>query len=187
VAEFNDWRNIMTLWRIEDGIPSVADGLLVAGGMISGIGLFVYLADPVLNYFELRGMLYLGFAVLFLIFGSLGALGFLVFFRNQNKMRDEIRIPRLVFALSTPPLFLLFHALLIAWLFPAIIRKEIMLDDAYQVVGLSLIVVFAVMYAIVVRAALRWPARTTAIALWFNVGLGAAGVTAKVLSLFFKK
>jgi len=177
----------MTLWRIKDGIPSVADGLLVAGGMMSCIGLFIRSADPVLNYFEPRGLLYLGFVILFVIFGSLGGLGFLVFWRNQKKIREEIRVPRIVFAFCTPPLFLLFHTLLMAWLFPAIVRHELTLDEAYRWVGINLIVVFAVMYAAVVRAAIRWPARTTVIALWFNVGLGAVGVTAKALSLFLRK
>jgi hypothetical protein len=174
----------MTLWRINDGMPSVADGLLVAGGMMGGIFLLTAVSDPVLNYFEPRGLLYLGEALLFVVFGALGGLGFLVFWRNQKKLREEIRVPRLVFAFSTPPLFLIFQSLAIAWLTPAIIHGTINFKDAYNAVGLVLIVVFALIYSAVIHAAIWWPTRTTLIALWFNIGMGVLGVTAKFLNLF---
>ena len=177
----------MTLWRIKDGIPSLADGLLVTGGMMGGIFLLTAVFDPFLNYFEPRGFLYLGYAILFVVFGSLGGLGFFVFLRNQQKLREEVRVPRGVFAFAVPPLFLLFQEIAISWLFPSILEKKIELEDAYHLVGVTLFFGFAVLYAAVVRAALRWPGRTTVIALWFSVGMTALGATAKVLNLLLHK
>jgi hypothetical protein len=177
----------MNLWRIKDGMPSVADGLLVAGGMMGDFFLLTAVFDPFLNYFEPRGLLYLGYAILFIAFGALGGFGFLVFWRNQKKLRVEIRVPRLVFAFAVPPLFLLFHSIAISWLFPFILPGKISLEDAYRLVGVTLVIGFALLYTTVVRAALRWPTRTTMIALWFNVGMGALGVTAKFLKLILQK
>ena len=177
----------MTIWRIKNGLPSVADGLLVAGGMIGGINLLSEVFDPVLNYFEPRGLLYVGYAILFVAFGALGGLGIMVFLRNQNKLRDEIRVPRLVFAFAIPPLFLLFNSIAISLIFPYIIRENISIEKANYVISLALIVGFALVYAVIVRAALRWPTRTTWIALWCNVGMAAIGVTAKIIKIIFYK
>ena len=116
-----------------------------------------------------------------------GGLGFLVFWRNQMKLREEIRGPRLIFAFSAPPLILLFHSLAIAWLWPEIIQKKISLEEADRTASILLIIVFAVLYAGVVRAAVRWPARTTFISLWFYAVLGAVGVTAKFLKVFVQR
>jgi hypothetical protein len=178
----------MTLWRIKNGIPSYADALLVAGGMILGIGTFIPLFDRILDYFEPRGLLALGYAVLLLIGGSVGGLGFWVFWRNQKKMREEIRIPRLVFAFAAPPLILLFHTVFLPFVWSPWEEGRLdTLDHAWRNLGLSLIAVFALLYVLLVKAALRYPERTTIIALWFNMGLGAIGVLAKAASLFLKK
>ncbi len=177
----------MNLWRIENGLPSLADGLLVAGGLVGGIFLLTTVLDPVLNYFEPRGLLYLGYAFLFSVFSVLGGIGFLVFWQNQNKIREEIRVPRIVFAFATPPLILLFQSVVIAWLWPDIIHKKITFEDAARTAGALLIIIFAILYAGVVRAAIRWPARTTIIALWFNVGMGMLGAVAKFVKLFIHR
>ncbi|MBX3750899.1 MAG: hypothetical protein KF897_12490 [Opitutaceae bacterium] len=178
----------MTLWRIKDGIPSIADALLVAGGMICGIGIFVPLSDRILDYFEPRGLLVLGYAVLLVIGMGVGGLGFWAFIRNQKKIREEIRIPRLVFAFAAPPLILLFHSILLPVFWrPWENHSTEALDQAWRNLGVSLILVFAWLYVFMVKAAIRYPARTTIIALWFNVGLGAVGVAAKIAALLSKK
>ena len=174
----------MTFWRIRDGIPSFADALLVAGGPVFGIGCFVAIADPFLDYFEPKGLLYLGFGLLFVIGLIVGGGGFAIFWRNQQKIRPEIRIPRLVFAFASVPLIFIFHQLLLPVFWKPLVND---LDQAWRNLGFSLIVIFAWLYVAVVKAALRYPERTTIIALWFNIGLCAIGLVAKVSLLFTKK
>ena len=174
----------MTLWRIRDGIPSFADALLVAGGTVFGIGCFIAIADPFLDYFEPKGQLYLGYGLLFLIGLVSGGSGMAIFWRNQQKIRPEIRIPRMVFTFASAPLIVIFHQLLLPAFWEPLVND---LDQVWRNLGISLIVVFAWFYVAVVRAALRYPERTTIIALWFNVGLGAVGLIAKITLLFIKK
>jgi len=175
---------MMTLWRIRDGIPSFADALLVAGGPVFGIGCFIAIADPLLEYFDLRGQLYLGYGLLLIIGLIMGGSGFAAFWHIHKKIRPEIRVPRLVFAFASVPLILIFHQLLLPVLWKPLIND---LHQAWRNLGICLIVVFAWLYVGVVKAALRFPERTTIIALWFNLGLGAVGLIAKIMLLLMKK
>jgi uncharacterized membrane protein YjgN (DUF898 family) len=61
------------------------------------------------------------------------------------------------------------------------------LDGLFTGLALTLIAVFAVIYPFVVKAALRYPSRTTSIAIWFNLALGFVGVVAKGLALFYRR
>jgi hypothetical protein len=177
----------MKLWHIVDGVPSVADGVLVSAAPVFCLGVFVRVLDPVLNYFEPRGLVYLGYALVFLAFGCLGGIGFAAFMANQKKMREEVRVPRVVFAFSAVPVVLVLHTAIVAWLVPTIVRRDLSLDSISNQVGLVLIAVFGVLYALVVKAALRFPTRTTAIAIWFNLALSALEVAAKAAALFHAK
>ncbi len=156
--------------------------------MICGLGIVIPQLDRILDYFEPRGLLALGYAILFVSSLIVGGLGFWVFTRNQKKIREEIRIPRLVFAFAAPPLILLFHSIFLPVFWrPWENHDAEALDQAWRNLGISLILVFAWLYVLVVKAALRYPARTTIIALWFNVGLGAVGVVAKIAVMLLKK
>lgn len=174
----------MTLWRIRDGVPSLADALFVAGGPIFCIGCFTAIADPFLDYFEPKGLLYLGFGLLFLIGLLFGGSGFLLFWRIQQKLRPEIRFPRLAFAFAAIPLIFIFHQLLLPLFWTPLAND---LDLVWRNLGFSLIVFFALLYVGMVKAAVRYPERTNFIALWFSVGLGLIGAVAKVTLLFTKK
>jgi hypothetical protein len=82
----------MTLWRIKDGTPSIADALLVAGGMICGIGIFIPLFDRILDYFDPRGLLVLGYAVLLVIgMSSQKGSGF-TFHPTRSRTQDPASI-----------------------------------------------------------------------------------------------
>ncbi len=114
----------MTLWRIKNGLPSLADGLLVIGGIPGAVFIPVRALDPLLDYFEPRGLPYLGYAILFVMLFGLGGLGLLVFLRNQRKLRPKIRAPRVVFAFTVPPLAFLSHSLALSWLFPHVLGQK---------------------------------------------------------------
>ena len=163
----------MTLWRIRNGIPSFADALLVAGGPALCIGCFVEIADPFLNFFEPKGFLYLGWGLLCLAGSLLGGCGFLLFWNVQQKIRPEIRVPRLVFAFAAVPL-----------IWQPLVND---LDKAWRNLGIGLVVIFAGLYSVVVKTALRYPERTTIIAVWFSLALGAIGLIAKASLLFAQK
>jgi hypothetical protein len=175
----------MTWWGIRDGFPGLADCTLVAVGPVAGIMTFVRAVDPVLNPFERAGLLYLGYAVLFLVFGSVGALGFVLFQRNQRKLRSEFIVPRMVFLFAAPVLFLVSQTLLMALFFPGIVRGNISLDMASVLIDVGLGALLWLLYVGVVFAALRWPGRTGMVAVWSWAGLIGLGVVAKLMSLMF--
>jgi MFS family permease len=177
----------ISLWHVKDGIPSVADVLLVAGGMWGVIFLLQAVFDPVADYFDARGLLYVGYSLLFIVFGALGGLGLLAFLLVDRKLRPEIRVPRFVFAFTVVPLFPLLQPVLESWLFRYHPGTSHSVHDAGQIVSAILILAFALLYALLVSVALRWPQRTTTVAFWFCAGMGVIGTAAMILSLFLHR
>jgi hypothetical protein len=163
----------MHLWKIQNGIPSLADNFLVAGGTSVGIGGFVLTLDRALEFFEARGFNYLGYAVVFLAFGTLGGLGLWLFRRNEKRLRAEVIIPRRVFGFGIAAVLILVTTSLVAQVF----RLPLMSTGSI-VVG-----IYTFLYTFVVKAALRWPARTATFSLCLSLVVGAVGVLTQFLNL----
>lgn len=169
----------MTLWRIKDGIPSIADALLATGGLIGVCLLFIPCIEPLLDFFDPKGLSYLGFLFGLIIMLGVGAVAVWVFIRNEKKMRWEVVIPRRVFAFTAAPLIFIAMHLTSFWTRDADI-------SFFEHIGL-LVILFVPVFGVIVRLSLLFPAKAAAIALWFQLGLTGLGVLAKVAYLFLKK
>ncbi len=169
----------MTIWRIKAGVPSLADALLVVGGLIGVCSLFIPCVEPLLDFFEPRGLSYLGYFIGLLLMLGAGAAGVWAFLRNEKKMRWEVVIPRRVFAITAAPLIFIAIHLTSPWAWSTDL-------GFFEHIAL-LVVLFIPLFGIVVRLSLRFPARAAEVAIWFHVGLAGLGVIAKAASLFMKK
>jgi hypothetical protein len=163
----------MHLWKIRNGIPSLADNFLVAGATSVGLGCFVLTLDHALEFFEPRGFSYLGYATVFLAFGVCGALGIWLFMRNEKLLRAEVIIPRRVFGFGTAAVLILITTSLIA----QIVRLPLMST------GLIVVVAYTCLYTLVVKASFRWPAPTTTCSVALSLALAAIGVLSKILKV----
>ncbi|ATC64869.1 hypothetical protein CMV30_13325 [Nibricoccus aquaticus] len=167
----------MHLWKIQNGIPSLADNILVAAGLSLGVGAFVLSLNCALEFFEARGFNYLGYFAVFSVFGVLGGLGLWLFMRNEKLLRAEVIVPRRVFGFGTATVLIMITTALISDLFQSDLATT----------GLVVIGFYTIAYSVIVQCALRWPSRTTSFSLWLSLTLGALGVLAKALKLFVAK
>jgi hypothetical protein len=167
----------MHLWKIQNGIPSLADNLLVAGGLSLGVGAFVLSLDHALEFFEARGFNYLGYFAVFSIFGALGGVGLWIFARNEKRLRSEVIIPRRVFGFGTAAVLTMITTILISDLF----------DSDMMATGLAVVGFFTLAYSLIIQASLRWPSSVATFSLWLSVALGALGLLAKAFKLFAAK
>ena len=169
----------MTIWRIKEGVPSLLDSLLVAGGAVGVSMIMVAVLDPLLDYMEPRGLSLLGFFIAFVLLLSTGGLAFWLFVRNEKKIRPEIIIPRRVFALTSAPLIYMALYLTSPWVW----RSEVSFTEH---IG-ALVLFFMLLFRLVIRASLRFPHRASEVAIWFHIVLCGLGVLAKAASLFIKR
>jgi hypothetical protein len=169
----------MTLWRIKDGIPSVADALLTVGGLLGVCTVFIPCIEPILSVFEPLGLVYLGYFLALLVMLMSGVAGVWLFLRNEKKLRWEVIIPRRVFAITAVPMIFLVRFLTDPWTFRAGI-------SFFEHLAL-LVVCFVPIFGLVVRFSLRFPQRAMEVAMWFHISLAALGVLAKFASLMLKR
>lgn len=169
----------MTLWKIHDGIPSIADAFLVVGGLIGACTVFIPCVEPILSVFEPRGLVYLGYFVALLVMLISGAAGFWLFVRNEKKLRWEVIVPRRVFAITSLPVIFLVRFFTDAWAFRAGL-------GFFEHLA-SLVFCFVPIFGLVVRVSLRFPERAAAAAMWFQLSLAALGVLAKFAALVLKR
>lgn len=167
----------MHLWKIQNGIPSLADNFLVAGGMSVGIGCFVQTLDSFLEFFEARGFNYLGYFAAFGAFGALGGLGLWLFMRNEKRLCDEVIIPCRVFGYGTSTILIMITTFLINDLF----RTDL------TTTGLLVVGSYTIVYSLIVQCSLRWPSRTASFTLWLSLTLNAIGLLAKAFKVFGAK
>jgi hypothetical protein len=109
----------------------------------------------------------------FLAFGTLGGLGLWLFRRNEKRLRAEVIIPRRVFGFGIAAVLILVTTSLVAQVF----RLPLMSTGSI-VVG-----IYTFLYTFVVKAALRWPARTATFSLCLSLVVGAVGVLTQFLNL----
>lgn len=169
----------MTLWRIRDGVPSIADALLTLGGPLSACSGAISCIDPLLDFFEPRGLGYLGFAIALLLLLVSGGAAAWLFFRNEKKLRWEVIVPRRVFLISAVPVTMLGLLLTSSWAWGAGLR----FFEHFALLVVCLLPIFGV----VMRYSLRSPHRAMAIAVWFHLALVALGTLAKVASLVMRR
>jgi hypothetical protein len=169
----------MTLWKINDGLPSAADALLVVGGFLGACTVFIPCIEPILSVFEPLGLVYLGYFVALLGMLFSAAAGFWLFVRNEKKLRWEVIIPRRVFAITSMPVIFLVRFFTDAWAF----RAGLGFFDHLAI----LVVCFVPIFGLVIRVSLRFPQRAAEVAMWFQVSLAALGVLAKFASLVLKR
>ena len=157
----------------------MADAFLVVGGLIGVCLLFIPCAELLLDFFEPRGLSYLGYFLALMFMLGAGAAGVWVFLRNEKMMRWEVIIPRRVFGITSAPLiFIAMHLTSsLVWSTDLGFFEHIAL----------LVVLFLPLFGIVVKLSLLFPARAAEVALWFHLGLAGLGVLAKAASLFMKK
>jgi len=169
----------MTIYRIRDGVPSVADALLVVGGFPGACTVFTPCIEPILAVFEPIGLVYLGYFIALLVMLMSIAAGIWIFLRNEKKLRWEVIIPRRVFAFTSMPVIFLVLFFTDAWAF----RVGV---GFFEHLAL-LVVCYVPIFGLVVRISLRFPERAALAAIWFQVALAALGVLAKFASLVIKR
>jgi hypothetical protein len=169
----------MNVWRIKEGIPSLADALLVVGGLIGICMLFLPFADALLDFLEPKGLAYLGYFIALMFLLGAAAAGVWAFLKNEKKMRWEVVIPRRIFAITAAPLIFIAMHLTSPWAW----RSDI---GFFEHVGV-LVLLFLPLFVVVMRLSLRFPRRAAEVALWFHLSLAGIGVLAKAAGLLLKK
>jgi hypothetical protein len=169
----------MTLWRIKDGIPSLADALLVTGGVSTVIGIVVPSIDPMLNYFEPMGLVYLGWAGLFLLGAIVGVTGMIGFYRNEKIIRNEIRFSRWVFGYLSPVLIMVL-TFSFGLLQPGMLMELIIIEATF-------ILSLSVLYLVVANTAVGHPAAVNKTAAWIWMAWLALVLLAKLTGFLLKK
>lgn len=174
----------MKLWRFRDGIPSVADGvLIVMAPLVFSCGVFF---DPILDYFEPRGLVYLGYGFNFVVLmGCAAGVGAMIR-RNHRKTRDELRVPRAAFAVVSFLVSLLTmfggHELMI-WL---LLRRGAVDDGLWWKLMALQVVICTTVYPFVIQFALRRPLRANRIAGCMMIVLGLLGMVGKILGFILR-
>lgn len=169
----------MTLWRIDNGIPSLADALLVSVCPMAVCLSIIPISDWLLSYLEPHDLGALGFFLALMFMLGIGALTFSVFRRNERRIRPEIIIPRRVFAITSVPLIFIAYQMTLPWAF----RTAICFYDHHLLLSLF----FTGIFGLVVRGCLKFPHRASEVAIWFSLILSAIGLVAKAALIFVKK
>jgi hypothetical protein len=115
------------------GSPGLSDQLLTAAGPPILIAGAIACFEPVLAWVG-RAHEYLGFALVFAVAGIFGALGMVLFFRIERRLRPEFVFPRRVFGIAAVPLAGILHmTVLDSALSPRILQGALTFAEANAV------------------------------------------------------
>ena len=164
----------MRLWKIENGIPSLADNVLISGVPPLGIAGVVATLSSSLEFFESRGLSsYYGYVTTILGSGILGGLWLFFFSRNEKRILPDLLQVRRIWASGLSLVLSFIAGLLVTDLF----KTDFVLTQIMSALGCTLL------YSLVIVWARHRPGQATHTTIIIALSLSLLGLIAKFLLL----